>query len=133
PHAPVYRPLTPCLPVPLPTALVPAVGSVLPALVRTQVEGQANAVLYGAELLLVSARRVQINDRRRLRGEPRIAQLVRLRHRSAGRELTLANVHADSGDNRQQLERAGYVLERFARGGPMLLGGDLNADARSPG
>ena len=74
---------------------------------------------------------VQINDRHRLRGEPRIAQLVRLRHRSAGRELVVANVHADSGDNRHQLERAGYVLERFARGAPMVLGGDFNADADS--
>ena len=45
----------------------------------------------------------------------------------------LANVHADPGDNRQQLERAGYLLERFARGAPMLLGGDLNAPAHSPG
>lgn len=131
--APAYGAHIPFLHVPLPLALGAAVGRALPDLVRTQVEGQANAVLYGAELLLVSARRVQINDRRRLRGEPRIAQLVRLRHRSAGRELTLANVHSDSGDNRQQLERAGYVLERFARGAPMLLGGDLNADARSPG
>jgi len=57
---------------------------------------------------------------------------VRLRHRRAGKELTLANIHADPGDNQQQLERAGYVLERFARGAPMLLGGDLNATVRSP-
>ena len=131
--APAYGAHIPFLHVPLPLALGAAVGRALPDLVRTQVEGQANAVLYGAELLLVSARRVQINDRRRLRGEPRIAQLVRLRHRSAGRELTLANVHADSGDNRQQLERAGYVLEKFARGAPMVLAGDLNATPRSPG
>jgi hypothetical protein len=45
-------------------------GQGLPDLVRTQVEGQANAVLYGAELLLVSARRVQINDRRRFAASP---------------------------------------------------------------
>ena len=129
--APAYGAHVPFLHVPLPLALGAAVGKALPDLVRTQIEGQANALLYSSNLLLVSARRVQINDRHRLRGEPRIAQLVRLRHRSAGRELVVANVHADSGDNRQQLERAGYVLERFARGAPMVLGGDLNADARS--
>jgi endonuclease/exonuclease/phosphatase family metal-dependent hydrolase len=131
--APAYGAHVPFLHVPLPLAFGAAVGKALPDLVRTQVEGQANAVLYGAELLLVSARRVQINQQRRLRGEPRIAQLVRVRHRRAGRELAVANVHADSGDNQQQLERAGYVLERFARGAPMLLGGDLNAGSRSPG
>jgi len=130
--APAYGAHVPFLHVPLPLAVGAAVGRALPDLVRTQVEGQANAVLYGSELLLVSARRVQINPRHRLRGEPRIAQLVRLRHRRAGKELTLANIHADPGDNQQQLERAGYVLERFARGAPMLLGGDLNATVRSP-
>jgi endonuclease/exonuclease/phosphatase family metal-dependent hydrolase len=131
--APAYGAHVPFLHVPLPLALGAAVGKALPDLVRTQVEGQANAVLYGPELLLVSARRVQINQQRRLRGEPRIAQLVRLRHRRAGSEFVVANVHADSGDNQQQLERAGYVLEQFARGAPMLLGGDLNATIRSPG
>jgi endonuclease/exonuclease/phosphatase family metal-dependent hydrolase len=130
--APCYGAHVPFLHVPLPVALGAAVGRALPDLVRTQVEGQANAVLYGERMLLVSARRVQINQRQRLRGEPRIAQLVRLRHRTAGRELVVANVHADPGDNRQQLERAGYMLERFARGAPMVLGGDLNVDASSP-
>jgi len=129
--APAYGAHVPFLHVPLPLALGAAVGKALPDLVRTQIEGQANAVLYGESMLLVSARRVQINEQHRLRGEPRIAQLVRLRHRAAGRELVMANVHADSGDNRHQLERAGYVLERFARGAPMVLGGDLNADADS--
>ena len=131
--APAYGAHVPFLHVPLPLAVGAAVGKALPDLVRTQIEGQANAVLYGSALLLVSARRVQINPRQRLRGEPRIAQLVRLRHRSAGREFVLANVHADSGDNHQQLERAGYVLEKFARGAPMVLAGDLNATPRSPG
>jgi endonuclease/exonuclease/phosphatase family metal-dependent hydrolase len=130
--APAYGAHIPFLHLPLPLAMGAAIGRALPDLVRTQFEGQANAVLYGSDLLLVSARRVQINPRRRLRGEPRIAQLVRLRHRRAGRELAIANVHADSGPNQQQLERAGYVLERFARGAPMLLGGDLNATTRSP-
>ena len=130
--APAYGAHVPFLHVPLPLALGAAVGKALPDLVRTQIEGQANAVLFGEQLLLVSARRTQINARHRLRGEPRIAQLVRLRHRAAGRELVVANVHADSGDNRHQLERAGYLLERFARGAPMVLGGDLNADAHSP-
>jgi endonuclease/exonuclease/phosphatase family metal-dependent hydrolase len=129
--APAYGAHVPFLHVPLPLALGAAIGKALPDLVRTQIEGQANAVLYGENLLLVSARTVQINDRHRLRGEPRIAQLVRLRHRSAGRELVVANVHADPGENRHQLERAGYVLERFARGAPMVLGGDFNADADS--
>jgi endonuclease/exonuclease/phosphatase family metal-dependent hydrolase len=129
--APAYGAHVPFLHLPLPLALGAAVGRALPDLVRTQIEGQANAVLYGPDLLLVSARRVQLNAHHRLRGEPRSAQLVRLRHRSAGRELALANVHADWGDNRHQLERAGFVLERFARGAPMVLGGDLNAGPRS--
>jgi endonuclease/exonuclease/phosphatase family metal-dependent hydrolase len=130
--APAYGAHVPFLHVPLPLALGATIGRALPDLVRTQIEGQANAVLFGEQLLLVSARRAQINARHRLRGEPRIAQLVRLRHRAAGRELVVANVHADSGDNRHQLERAGYLLERFARGAPMVLAGDLNADAHSP-
>jgi endonuclease/exonuclease/phosphatase (EEP) superfamily protein YafD len=58
---------------------------------------------------------------------------VRLRHRRAGREFALANLHAGTSDNQQQLERAGWVLEQFARGAPMVLAGDLNATARSPG
>jgi endonuclease/exonuclease/phosphatase family metal-dependent hydrolase len=131
--APAYGAHIPFLHVPLPLAVGAYVGRQLPDLVRTQVEGQANAVLYGPALLLVSARRSVINQPHRMRGEPRIAQLVRLRHRAAGREFALANIHADSGDNRQQLERAGFLLERFARGAPMLLGGDLNADQRSAG
>ena len=129
--APAYGAHVPFLHLPRPLALGAAVGKAMPDLVRTQIEGQANALLYGQSLLLVSARRAQINQRHRLRGEPRIAQLVRLRHRSAGREIAVANVHADSGDNRHQLERAGYLLERFARGAPMVLAGDLNAGARS--
>jgi endonuclease/exonuclease/phosphatase family metal-dependent hydrolase len=118
--------------VPLPLAVGAAVGRALPDLVRTQVEGQAQALLYGPALLLVSARRVQLNERTRLRGEPRIAQLARLRHRRAGRELVIANVHADPGGD-EQLEKAGFVLERFARGAPMVLGGDLNAGTGSAG
>ncbi|HET6847665.1 MAG TPA: endonuclease/exonuclease/phosphatase family protein [Gaiellales bacterium] len=131
--APAYGAHVPFLHVPLPLAVGAAVGRALPDLVRTQVEGQANAVLYGPDLLLVSARRVQINRHQRFRGEPRIAQLVRLRHRRTGREFVLANLHAGTSDNQQQLERAGWVLEQFARGAPMVLAGDLNATARSPG
>ena len=104
--APAYGAHVPFVHVPLPLAVGAAVGRALPDLVRTQFEGQANAVLYGAGLLLVSARRAQVNERRRLRGEPRIAQLVRLRHRAAGREFVVANVHLDPGDNREQVERA---------------------------
>ena len=125
--AAAYGAHVPFLHVPLPLAAGSWLGQAMPDLIRTQFEGQANAILYGPELLLVSARRVQINHRRRMRGEPRIAQLARLRHRRLGREFVVANVHADTGHNHQQLERAGYVLERFARGAPMLLGGDLNA------
>ena len=128
--APTYGAHIPFVHVPLPLALGAAVGRALPDLVRTQVEGQAQAVLYGPALLLVSARRVQLNERTRLRGEPRIAQLARLRHRRAGRELAVANVHADRGGD-EQLEKAGFVLERFARGAPMVLGGDLNAGLQS--
>ncbi len=131
--APAYGAHVPFVHVPLPLAVGAAVGRALPDLVRTQCEGQANAVLYGAGLLLVSARRAQVNEHRRFRGEPRIAQLVRLRHRAAGREFVLANVHLDPGDNREQVERTGYLLERFARGAPMILGGDVNAPANSPG
>jgi endonuclease/exonuclease/phosphatase family metal-dependent hydrolase len=133
--APSYGAHVPFVHVPLPLALGAAVGRALPDLVRTQVEGQAQAILYGPALLLVSARRVQLNERTRLRGEPRIAQLARLRHRRAGRELAVANVHADRGgrEQLQQLEKAGFMLERFARGAPMVLGGDLNARLDSAG
>jgi endonuclease/exonuclease/phosphatase family metal-dependent hydrolase len=131
--AAAYGAHVPFVHVPLPLAVGAAVGRAVPGVVRTQVEGQANAVLFGPDLLLVSARRTQVNDRRRLRGEPRIIQLVRLRHRRAGRELVVGNVHLDSGDNRAQVERAGFLLERFARGAPMILLGDVNATARSAG
>ena len=53
--APAYGAHVPFLHVPLQLAVGAAVGRALPDLVRTQVEGQANAVLYGPELLLVSA------------------------------------------------------------------------------
>jgi endonuclease/exonuclease/phosphatase family metal-dependent hydrolase len=130
--APTYGAHIPFVHLPLPLAVGAAVGRALPDLVRTQVEGQAQAVLYGPALLLVSARRVLLNERTLLRGEPRIAQLARLRHRRAGRELAVANVHADTGGD-EQIEKAGFVLERFARGAPMVLGGDLNAGPQSAG
>jgi endonuclease/exonuclease/phosphatase family metal-dependent hydrolase len=130
--APTYGAHIPFVHLPLPLAVGAALGRALPDLVRTQVEGQAQAVLYGPALLLVSARRVQLNERTLLRGEPRIAQLARLRHRRAGRELAVANVHADTGGD-EQIEKAGFVLERFARGAPMVLGGDLNAGPQSAG
>jgi hypothetical protein len=56
--APSYGAHVPFVHVPLPLALGAAVGRALPDLVRTQVEGQAQAILYGPALLLVSARRV---------------------------------------------------------------------------
>ena len=112
---------------PLPLAAGEWLGRALPDVARSQFEGQAQAVLHSSTLILVSARRVQLNPRTPLRGEPRIAQLVRLRHRAAGRELVIANVHAGSGARGDQIERAGWAVEQFARGAPMLLGGDLNA------
>lgn len=127
-----YGAHVPFVHVPLPLAVGSALGRAMPDLVRTQVEGQANALLYGEGLLLVSARRVQLNERTRLRGEPRIAHLVRLRHRRSGREFAVANVHADWADSRTQVEKAAHVLLRFARGAPALLAGDLNAGPRSP-
>lgn len=130
--APAYGAHIPFAHVPLPLAVGATLGRALPDVVRTQIEGQANALLYGSELLLVSARRVQINDRRRFRGEPRVVQLVRLRHRRLGREFVVGNLHADHGENRQQLERAGYLTAQFARGAPAVLGGDFNATLRSP-
>ena len=36
-------------------------------------------------------------------------------------------MHAGSGAGGDQIERAGWAVEQFARGAPMLLGGDLNA------
>ena len=131
--AAAYGAHVPFLHVPLPLAVGAAIGRTLPDLVRTQFEGQANAILFGQELLLVSARRVQLNEHQWLRGEPRIIQLARLRHRRLGSEFAVGNVHLDPGDNREQVERAGYVLERFARGAPVVLAGDLNARASSPG
>jgi endonuclease/exonuclease/phosphatase family metal-dependent hydrolase len=126
-----YGAHVPFVHVPLPLAAGAALGRALPDVVRTQFEGQGQALLYGPELLLVSARRVQLNERRRLRGEPRIAQLVRLRHRALGIEVAVANVHADPRGAPVQLEKAGFALERFARGAPMILGGDLNAGTHS--
>src|SRR6266536_2612030 len=100
-----YGAHVPFVHVPLPLAAGAALGRALPDLVRTQFEGQGQALLYGPDLLLVSARRVQLNERRRLRGEPRIAQLARLRHRRLGRELVVGNVHADHGGAPEQLEK----------------------------
>ena len=116
--ADAYGAHVPFLHVPLPLAAGAALGQ---------------ALLYGPNLLLVSARRVQLNERRRLRGEPRIAQLVRLRHRRLGFELAVGNVHADPRGAPAQLEKAGFVLERFARGAPMILGGDRNAGSGTAG
>ena len=42
--------------VPLPLAAGEWLGNALPDMVKTQFEGQAQAVLYGPELVLVSAR-----------------------------------------------------------------------------
>jgi endonuclease/exonuclease/phosphatase family metal-dependent hydrolase len=126
-----YGAHVPFVHVPLPLAAGEWLGRALPDVVRSQFEGQAQAVLHSSALILVSARRVQLNPRTPLRGEPRIAQLVRLRHREAGRELVVANVHAGSDAPGDQIERAGWAVEQFARGAPMLLGGDLNARVES--
>src|SRR5436190_1945388 len=107
-----YGAHVPFVHVPLPLAAGAALGKALPDFVRTQFEGQGQALLYSPGLLLVSARRVQLNERRRLRGEPRIAQLVRLRHRKLGVELAVGNVHADPRGAPVQVEKAGFVLER---------------------
>jgi endonuclease/exonuclease/phosphatase family metal-dependent hydrolase len=131
--ADAYGAHVPFVHVPLPLAAGAALGRALPDLVRTQFEGQGQALLYGPDLLLVSTRRVQLNEHRWFRGEPRIAQLVRLRHRKLGVELAVGNVHADPRGAPVQLEKAGFVLERFARGAPMILGGDLNAGMHSAG
>ena len=113
--ADAYGAHVPFLHVPLPLAAGAALGRALPDVVRTQFEGQGQGLLYGPDLLLVSTRRVLLNEHRWLRGEPRIAQLVRLRHRKLGVELAVGNVHADP------------------RGAPMILGGDLNAGMHSVG
>ena len=126
-----YGAHVPFVHMPLPLAAGEWLGRALPHVVRSQFEGQAQAVLYGPDLILVSARRVQLNPRTALRGEPRIAQLVRLRARRTGTELAIANVHVEPSQAAEQLELAGWALEQFARGAPMLLGGDLNADADS--
>ncbi len=117
--------------VPLPLAAGEWLGNALPDVVKTQFEGQAQAVLYGSELVLVSARRVPINTRRLLRGEPRIAQLVRLRHRRLGTEFVVGNLHVDAHDPDPQIEAASWATEQFARGAPMVFGGDLNVRAGS--
>ena len=90
--------------VPLPLAAGEWLGNALPDVVKTQFEGQAQALLYGPDLVLVSARRVQVNSRRHLRGEPRVAQLVRLRHRRSGVEFVVGNLHADAHDPDPQIE-----------------------------
>ena len=50
-----------------------------------------------------------------------------------GREFVVGNVHLDSGDNRAQVERAGFLLERFARGAPMILLGRISEVTVEPG
>jgi endonuclease/exonuclease/phosphatase family metal-dependent hydrolase len=127
-----YGAHVPFVHLPLPLAAGEWLGRALPHVVRSQFEGQAQAVLYGPELVLVSARRVPLNPRTPLRGEPRIAQLVRLRRRRSGQELVVGNVHADFRHAPEQVELAGWATEQFAKGAPMLLGGDFNADLRSP-
>ena len=77
-------------------------------------------------LLLVSARRVAAQRPPRMRGEPRISQLARLRHRPSRPRVRGRQRPCRLG-RRGQLERAAFALEQFARGAPMLLGGDLNA------
>jgi endonuclease/exonuclease/phosphatase family metal-dependent hydrolase len=127
-----YGAHVPFVHVPLPLAAGEWLGKALPDVVKTQFEGQAQAVLYGSELMLVSARRVQVNARRHFRGEPRIAQLVRLRHRRTGGEFVVGNLHADAHDPDPQIEAGSWALEQFARGAPMVFGGDLNVRAGSP-
>ena len=127
-----YGAHVPFMHIPLPLAAGEWLGRAMPHVVRSQFEGQAQAVLYGDDLVLVSARRVPLNRRTPLRGEPRVAQLVRLRHRVSGRELAVANVHTDHAGVSEQLEIAGWALEQFAKGAPMVLGGDLNAPLGSP-
>ena len=116
--ADAYGAHVPFLHLPLPLAAGAALGRALPDFVRTQFEGQGQALLYGPDLLLVSTRRVQLNERRRLRGEPRIAQLVRLRHRKLGVELAVGNVHADharsAGAAREGRLRARAIRPRRA-------------------
>ena len=132
--ADAYGAHVPFLHVPLPLAAGAALGRALPDVVRTQFEGQGQALLYGPDLLLVSTRRVLLNEHRWFRGEPRIAQLVRLRHRKLGhRARRRERARRSRRGGRPQLEKAGYVLERFARGAPMILGGDLNAGMQSAG
>ena len=114
--APAYGAHVPFLHVPLPLAAGAWLGNALPDVVRTQFEGQANAILYAPELLLVSARTVQVNQRRRLRGEPRVAQLARLRHRQAGLEFAVANVHARPG-REPRADRAGRLRAGALRAG----------------
>ncbi len=121
-----YGAHVPFVHLPLPLAAGAWLGNALPDVARSQFEGQAQALLYGADLMLVSARRVQINARQLLRGEPRIAHLVRLRHRRTGVEFVVGNVHADAHDPDPQIEAASWALEQFARGAPTLLGGDMN-------
>jgi endonuclease/exonuclease/phosphatase family metal-dependent hydrolase len=127
-----YGAHVPFLHLPLPLRLGGAFARAFPDVARSQFEGQANALLYDGSLELVAHRREPLDRRRRLRGEPRIAQLARLRHRASGRQLAVANVHAFSGLAAEHLGCAARLLEEFAVGAPMLLGGDLNAHPRSP-
>ncbi len=126
-----YGAHVPFVHVPLPLAVGEWLGNALPDLVKTQFEGQAQALLYGPELILVSARRVPVNTPLHFRGEPRIAQLVRLRHRRSGAEFVVGNLHVDAHDPDPQIEAASWALEQYARGAPMVLGGDLNVRAGS--
>lgn len=122
----------PFLHLPLPLRLAGAFARAAPDVARSQVEGQGNALLVGAALELVETASVPLNRRLRLRGEPRIAQLARLRHAATGTELAVANVHIDAHDPVAQADLAAAALIGFAAHAPALLGGDLNARPGSP-
>jgi endonuclease/exonuclease/phosphatase family metal-dependent hydrolase len=84
-------------------------------------EGGSNQLLARPPWRVVAAERVTIANR----PERRRMLLVRLREQT-GRELVVANLHASTGGHPGEVLAAAARADRWARGAPLVFGGDLN-------
>jgi endonuclease/exonuclease/phosphatase family metal-dependent hydrolase len=108
-------------------AIRAALAGIDPDLVASN-EGGSNQLLWRPPWRLAELERVTIARR----PERRRMLLARLRE-PGGRELAVANLHASTGDRAGEVLAAAERAVRFARGAPLLFGGDLNArPARVP-
>lgn len=131
----------------LPRRLAARITDLHPGLIRSAVEGQANAVLVSPELRVLDRASVVLNDRRyreRVAGRlslSRVARLAWARERrvcqavrvatDGGRTLVVANLHATSSRDKRigdaELLRAATFADGVAHPGePVVLAGDFN-------